>query len=189
MNTIHILRTEHEAILMVLEQLERAASAAAQGIPVPASIFSDIQEFFSVFVDRCHHGKEESEVFPRLVSSEEAALIARLEAEHTTGRQQAERYAAAVRTYVPGDALLGAQLAQAAGAYAAFLREHIDRETHELFPAIERSLAPQDQTLVEAFERIEEERIGPGTHERLHRMIDGLAGRIASVSASAPTQQ
>ncbi len=39
-------------------------------------------------------------------------------------------------------------------------------------------LANEDQTLNDAFERIEVEQIGAGTHERLHRMIMGLAPRI-----------
>ena len=36
----------------------------------------------------------------------------------------------------------------------------------------------RDQTIDDAFERIEVEKIGPGTHERLHGMIGGLPGRI-----------
>jgi hypothetical protein len=30
-------------------------------VPVPVDVFRDIQEFFDVFEDRCHHAKEESE--------------------------------------------------------------------------------------------------------------------------------
>jgi hypothetical protein len=51
------------------------------------------------------------------------------------------------------------------------------RNTDELFQATE-TLTEQDQELFDAFERVEEERIGPGTHERLHGMIDGLGARI-----------
>lgn len=178
MNTVALLRAEHAAILQVLDQLEQAAAAAAQGIAAPADIFQDIQEFLTIFVDRCHHGKEEAEVFPRLQPGH-AALIERLEAEHATGRQLALAFAQAVQTYLPGTAATGASLAASAHAYAAFLRRHIDQETQELFPAVERALEPQDQQMVAAFERIETERIGSGTHERLHGMIDGLPGRIA----------
>ncbi|MCC7105979.1 MAG: hemerythrin domain-containing protein [Chloroflexi bacterium] len=177
MQTVDTLRDEHNGVIAVLDQLERAVSAAEEGAPVPADVFADIQEFFAVFVDQCHHGKEEAELFPRLNSASGVALVLRLEAEHATGHQLAGAYAEAAEAYTPGNGPSGARLATAARAYAAFLRRHIDLETAELFPATAR-LADQDQDLVEAFERIEEEQIGPGTHERLHGMIAGLPARI-----------
>ena len=145
---------------------------------MPATIFQDVQEFLTIFVDRCHHGKEEAEIFPRL-QQDHAALVERLEAEHATGRQLALAFTQAVQTYLPGEAAAGASLATASRAYVAFLRRHIDQETQELFPVVEQVLGSEDQQMVAAFERIEVERIGPGTHERLHGMIDGLAGRVA----------
>jgi hemerythrin-like domain-containing protein len=178
MDTVTTLSTEHAAILQVLEQAEQAASAAAQGIPVPAGIFQDVQEFLMVFVDRCHHGKEEGELFPRL-QPDYAALVEQLEDEHTTGRQLALTYAQAVQSYQPGNATTGAALAAAARAYADFLRQHIDEENEHLLPVVEQALEAEDQHLVAAFERIEVERIGAGTHERLHGMIEGLPERVA----------
>lgn len=179
MKSVDILRDEHDAVLAVLDQLERAATAAEHGTPVPADVFADMQEFFSIFVDHCHHRKEEAGVFPRLVSvSGGAALIERLESEHEEGRRLANEFAAAVAAYVPGDRDAGARLAQAARAYGAALRQHIDAETTELYPAMEAALAEVDTAIAAEFDRIEIEEIGPGTHERLHGMIDSLPGRI-----------
>ena len=178
MQATAILSDEHRAVLTVLDQLERAVSAAEQGAAIPADVFSDIQEFFAVFVDRCHHGKEEAELFPRLIAAGQSELVRRLEAEHVTGRQRAAAYAQAVQAYQPGQRERGARLASAARAYADLLREHIALEDRALLPAIEQALPSADPALVRAFDRIEEERIGPGTHARLHGMIDSLAGRI-----------
>ena len=177
MKTIDTLRDEHNGVLYVLDQLERAVSAAERGSPVPQDVFADVQEFFAIFVDKCHHGKEEAELFPRLTTAPGRALVERLEAEHVTGRRLAGAYASAAQAYRPGLAESGARLAQAARDYADFLRGHIALETDELFRATE-AIAEQDQELYDAFERVEEERIGPGTHERLHGMIDGLGARI-----------
>ena len=63
------LRTEHNALLYVLDQLEHAAAAAAAGRAVPRDVFSDIEEVFCVFVDRCHHAKEETVLFPLLAAT------------------------------------------------------------------------------------------------------------------------
>src|SRR4051812_33621825 len=113
MRTIDTLRDEHNGVLNVLGQLERAASAAERGAPVPKDVFADVQEFFAVFVDKCHHGKEESELFPRLTSAPGRALVERLEAEHVTGRRLAGAYASAAESYQPGVAESGARLAAA----------------------------------------------------------------------------
>lgn len=169
-------------VFEVLDRLERAVALAEQGAPVPADVFADIREFCAGFVDLCHHGKEEAEVFPRLKTGARAALARRLEEEHGTGRRLAAAYAGAVERYAPGDVETSAELAEAARAYSAFLREHIELETHELFPAMESEISPEDATMFAGFERIEEERVGPGMHERLHAMVEGLESRLDSVA-------
>ncbi len=171
------LQTEHNAVLYVLDQLDRASTAAASGRAIPQAVFSDMEEFFRIFVTQCHHGKEESEVFPKLIAAGEP-LPLQLEKEHEHGRQMEQAYARAVASYDAGNAGAGAALEQAAAAYSTFLRRHIATETAELFPAMERHLQPADHALSEAFERIEVERIGAGVHERLHGMIEGLGARI-----------
>jgi hemerythrin-like domain-containing protein len=176
---IELLRAEHDGVTTVLTQLERAAAAAAQGAAVPADVFTDINDFFAVFVDHCHHSKEEREVFLRLANNPAAVTVQQaLAEEHQEGRQLAAAYAGAVRAYQAGDPTSGARLETAARAYDAQLRYHIDHETRHLFPLMERWLLDEDDQLVSAFDRIEEEEIGPGTHERLHGMIESLAGRI-----------
>ena len=132
MEAISVLHAEHEGVLVVLTQLERAVAAAERALPVPADVFTDIGEFFSVFVDRCHHSKEEAVVFPRLAGSAQGDVASHLEEEHGRGRELATAYAAAVRGYTPGDTASGQRLAAAARAYAAFLREHIDEEDRDL---------------------------------------------------------
>jgi hemerythrin-like domain-containing protein len=178
MDSVATLRDEHEGVLTVLDQLGRATAAAARGAAVPKDVFSDIQEFFAVFVDKCHHGKEEAQLFPLLVGGPATPLVRRLEDEHVVGRDLARAYADAVQAYEPGNAEFGAKLQRAADAYTAFLREHIALETDELFPAMIDALATRDEELNEAFERMEVDVIGAGTHERLHGMIEGLPKRI-----------
>ena len=100
MRTLDDLRTEHHIVLEVLDRLERAVSMAERGTRVPDDVFTDVQEFFATFVDRCHHGKDEAEVFPRLKGGAYAALAQRLEKEHGTGRKLAGAYAEAVGDYL-----------------------------------------------------------------------------------------
>ena len=56
------------------------------------------------------------------------------------------------------------------------LSTRIAKENTVLFPMAERRLGtPALTAMYEAFERLEEERIGPGRHEAFHRLLDDLA--------------
>lgn len=180
MRATEVLREEHDAVLVVLDALEQAVAAAERGRSVPKSIFTDVEEFFTVFVDRCHHGKEEAAVFSQLDADPgNAGLIEQLETEHETGKRLSAAYREALAGYTPGDIASARALAAASRAYDAMLREHIEEENSELFVAMEQSLASQDDALVREFDRHEIEEIGEGTHERIHGMIDSLPLRIA----------
>lgn len=180
MRATEVLREEHDAVLVVLDALEQAVTAAEHGLLVPKSIFEDVEEFFTVFVDRCHHGKEEAAVFSQLdAASGNAGLIEQLETEHETGKRLAAAFRQALANYSPGDIASARNLAAASRAYDGMLREHIEAENSELFVAMEQSLASEDEALVREFDRHEIEEIGEGTHERLHVMIDSLPLRIA----------
>ena len=63
-----ILRQEHEAILKVLGAAEEAARRIDSGGPVRREALSGLSEFFRLFADKCHHGKEEDLLFPLLES-------------------------------------------------------------------------------------------------------------------------
>jgi hemerythrin-like domain-containing protein len=181
MQSVQILRAEHDAVLGVLQPLEEGVGLAEQGVPVPRDFFVDVQEFFAVFVERCHHGREEAAVFGQLDAEPPGHhVVSHLDREHEAGRRLARAYADAVASYRPGDRLTAARLKDAVSAYGTLLRQHIDEESTELFPLMEQTLtAAKDDRIARAFDRLEVEAIGEGTHERLHGMIDSLPGRLA----------
>jgi hemerythrin-like domain-containing protein len=179
MKSIETLRNEHNAVLFVLDSLGPALTAAEQGVPVPADIFTDVGRFFSIFVEQCHNGKEEGAVFARMpASSTTTALTHQLEQEHENGKRLSAAYAAAVEKYTPGDIASAAEVAKAARAYGVALRAHIDEETSGLFTSMQESLSGEDDAMTAEFDRIELEEIGAGVHEEIHAMIDGLPPRI-----------
>lgn len=179
-----VLRDEHAGTRAVLAQLERAAAALERGAPVPVAVFRDIQEFLAVFLNRCHVGKEEAVLFPRLVGRGHDALLELLDAEHGEGQDLEAAYAAAVEAYAADEPATMRRLAAMARAYAAFLREHIAREDALLFPLVATALTGADPALLAAFARLERDEVGPGRHERMHRLAGGLAARLDRCQAA-----
>ncbi len=58
------LRDEHEAAKVMLNILERAVAKLEDGKDVDPAHFDQMLEFVTVFLDVCHHGKEEAYLFP-----------------------------------------------------------------------------------------------------------------------------
>jgi hemerythrin-like domain-containing protein len=181
-----VLRKEHDAILRMLDATEQVTRSLAGGARIPAHILSNTIEFFRLFADRCHHGKEEELLFPALEKKgmpRSGGPIGVMLMEHDSGRALIAEMAEAAKAYESGDKEAGRKWANAATNYARLLRDHIAKENNILFVMAERLLTPTEQEeLAVGFDAIEVEKMGEGTHERLHRMMDGLLAEVTTFS-------
>ncbi len=178
-----ILIEEHEVVLMALKAVD------PQGGPRSASGAARLLDFLRVFVDRCHHAKEEQYLFPavqRLGSPEASNLVDVLLEEHEMARTQIRAAQAALADAQAGSAQALVTLNRALSVYVEIIHPHIVRENDVLFPMVDRLLDERDQhELVVAFARIEAESLGPGVHERYHQLAHELAaGRTQSGGGS-----
>ena len=178
MKASEVLMNEHRAVERVLKVLDRSANQLDAGEAVPASLFEDSVDFLRNFADKCHHGKEETALFPALARAGvpvEQGPIGVMLAEHEQGRSYIRAMAEALEGYKRGDPAARSRLAESARGYAALLAQHIRKEDTVLFPIADRVLSDAtQQDLVAEFDRIESEHIGPGVHEHYHQMIDEL---------------
>jgi hemerythrin-like domain-containing protein len=177
-----VLRTEHDAILRMLDAAEEVARQLDRGQRVAPETLTGLLEFFRLFADRCHHGKEEDLLFPLLEKKglpRAGGPIGVMLHEHDQGRALVKQMADAAEAYGGGSTGAGGRWAEAARGYAFLLRQHIDKENNVLFVMAENLLTSTEQTeLATAFEKVEEEKMGPGTHERLHALMDKLTAQI-----------
>ncbi|MDP2857785.1 MAG: hemerythrin domain-containing protein [Bacillota bacterium] len=178
MNATEVLKTEHRAIERMLAVLETAAQRLEQGQRVRPDMLREAVDFVRNFADRCHHSKEEENLFPRLEARgvpREGGPIAVMLSEHEQGRAHVGAMAGAIDAYEGGDESAALTIAENARAYVELLREHIMKEDNVLFARADRVLSPADQQeLEQRFEQIETEVMGPGVHERYHRLLDDL---------------
>ena len=183
-----VLRQEHEAILRMLDAALQAARQLERSQPVKPSVLKGVMEFFQLFADKCHHGKEEALLFPLLEKKgvpRAGGPVGVMLHEHELGRSLIAEMTAATEAYSSGDLAAGPRWALAARKYADVLGHHIYKENEVLFVMAESMLSETEQhELAAAFERLELEKMGAGTHQRLHAQMEKLLAELAPVAPS-----
>lgn len=179
MNPTEDLKHEHKIILVIMGAADREARSIQTTGRVDVATLDKMVDFCQVFLDRCHHGKEEEYLFPMLekkgVAREQGPIGVMLQ-EHEAGRQRLKAIAASLPQAGAGDPQAVAGLAASLEAYSALLRAHIDKENNVLFPMADGLFSPADQeALLQGFAKHEAEEIGPGVHEKYHQLAHELA--------------
>lgn len=178
MEPIEELKNEHRGVETMLRIIEAVSKRSADGHEIDKRDFDAILEFLAVFVDRCHHGKEEEFLFPALESSgvpRDHGPIGVLLQEHEQGRQLVGQLRDAAEKVISGDKAAGRTIEKTALEYVGLLGRHIEKEESVLFPMALDTLGPEKQAeLSGAFETLEEDRIGPGKHEEFHQLLHRL---------------
>jgi hemerythrin-like domain-containing protein len=173
------LKDEHEGVKIMLSILEQVCRhLEAVGNP-NREHFEGILEFLKVFVDKCHHGKEEDLLFPALIAVgvPKEGPIAVLLHEHEMGRHYVKTMGEAYAAYIAGDKSKSKEIMQNGHGYISLMKDHIEKENNVLFVMADSRLSEKRQDeLFEGFEKIEEERIGVGKHEEFHGLLKRLSG-------------
>lgn len=182
MNATDVLSNEHRAVELVLMTMEKFADRLdSTEEELDTSIVEDSLEFASGFVDRCHHAKEEELLFPLLVERgvrKDGGPIGAMLHEHNESRGMIAWIRENLDKWTAGDDDARPALAEAMRCYAALMRSHIFKEDEVLFVAAEAAISDEDnEHLIKEFNEIEERKIGPGVHERYHKMLDNLLER------------
>lgn len=179
MTPTEILKHEHQIVLLVLKGADREGTGARKNGKCDAATIEKMVDFFKMFVDRCHHAKEEQHLFPALEKHgvpKEAGPIGVMLSEHEKGRGHVRAIAAALPGVKSGRPNAAAEVGEQLLAYAALLRSHIDKEDNVLFPMADRLLSPRERRdMVKAFDLVEAEEIGEGVHEKYHQLAHELA--------------
>jgi hemerythrin-like domain-containing protein len=161
----------------VADRLQAGASVAPDHL-------ERIVEFLQVFADNrrlrtvAHHAREKDLLF---VSLEEAGIprqggpVAVMRAESTAGQDCVRAMGEAVAGCRDGDSDAVSRYARNARGYIDLLTRHIDKEDNVLYPMADRALSPAEQDeLLEGFEQVERDRVGPGRHEDYHLLLHEL---------------
>jgi hemerythrin-like domain-containing protein len=163
------LRNEHEAILHVLDILDKVIANKDIDEKAKLQFADELVYFLQIFADKCHHGKEENYLFAELVKNgvpNEGGPVGVMLQEHKLGREYIAEMSAAQKAGIWEEFTVSAR------KYYDLLQAHIMKENNVLFMMADRMLneSMQDE-LFKKFEEHEENVIGHGVHEKLHAKI------------------
>ena len=187
---MQILVNEHETIESVLDAVEAVAGRADAG-PFPREFYEKAVDFIATFADRCHHAKEEGQLFPLLAERGmplEMGPIGCMLEEHAQGRAHVAAIRGALPAAAAGDAGAAQTVRDEAQGYCGLLRTHIQKENNILFRWGDQLLTPEDKdTLQKRFQCSQHGPLPPGTHEK----YIALAAELRSIAGlkSAPQRQ
>jgi len=178
MDPIAVLMEEHRVIEVVLGCLRKMSDYTTTTGQVEGASARKAIEFFRMFADQCHHGKEETYFFPFVESlgfPREGGPTGVMLAEHEEGRALVREMAAAVSAAERGETSGGEDFVFAADRFVALLSSHIEKEDHCLFSMARDRMSPEDAQFLAAQFAAAGREIGEGTHEGYRRLADELA--------------
>lgn len=168
------LKAEHEGIKLMLMVLGKILGKPET---INQEHFAKILEFLKIFVDKCHHGKEEDLLFPAMEKAgvpRDGGPIGVMLMEHVQGRGYVKGMSDAFDKFKKDRKAMTA-IVENGNNYIELLTQHIEKENNILFAMADRVLSKEAQDeLEEGFEKLEVERIGLGKHEEFHGLLHQL---------------
>src|SRR5262249_24242818 len=143
---------------------------------------AQVIDFTGNFVDRFHHDKEESSLFPILQEhgiGEAGGRLAAMKHEHTVEKQLTADLAAAIEGRSRRDTDSVKQFVEAAYRYSAHLTSHMQKEEALLFRFADELLDDDQKDRLMAEFRRSEAALGRDVYERYERVAEELEKKWA----------
>lgn len=181
MKPTEILSSEHRVIESMLTVLERICQKAEEAGKLDREDATSVVTFIRMFADKCHHGKEEGQLFPAMEAKGvpcESGPIGVMLSEHEQGRLFVRGMAENLESATTGDHSALRSFVENALSYVLLLRAHILKEDNILFPMAARLMSAEEQAaLLAQFEVVESDHMGTGTHEKFLQLAEELTSK------------
>jgi uncharacterized protein len=180
-----LLMDDHQAAEKVIAALERGFDSS-EG-PDPALVAAAV-DFFTTYLEGCHHQKEEQHLFPLLEARglpRQAGPLSVMLTEHEENRRMLTEFERLGRGYARGEKANLQPLQALFSAYATLMKQHFWKENDILYPMGLRVLGASDgDRLVAGFDACERA-IGVDTRKRYFALATDLANRSQVEDLSA----
>lgn len=170
-----LLMDDHQATERVFDAVEKAFGKP-EG-PAPQMI-ADMMRYFEIYLDGCHHKKEENWLFARMAElgiPMEGGPLAVMIGEHEQNRVILAHMRPLADAYVAGDPDARAPLQRAFAQYIGLLKEHFWKENDILYPMALRLFGDDDARHVIDGIAAEEAKLPEGTRAEWYALAERIA--------------
>lgn len=172
------LKQEHEAIKSLLQVLDKICGELDSGENVGPEYLDKMLEFFKVFADVYHHGKEENLLFRAIENfgaPEDKAQVHVMLIDHRIEHDYVESMNKAVSDYKQDAGDASDRFVENGRSYIIPINQHIEKEDSAVYPIADECLPKEAQLkLVNKLETVERDVIGIGEHKKLHKLLYNL---------------
>ena len=179
------LEQEHRTIEKILRVTGVLVDELTENRDIDDDILRDLCQFLRVYGHQCHHGKEESYLFPMLERHgvpEEGCPLGALRHEHERSRVLTQELVQASAEYAANRHNGSSALSEVLRNIAQFYPAHIWKEEYLLFPMARKVLSEEDdQRLLKEFKSVESD-IYSYAHESYEQLATELEDRVVKTS-------
>ena len=179
------LEHEHRTIEKIVRVMGVLVDELAENRDIDDDVLRDLCQFLQVYGHQCHHGKEESYLFPMLESHgvpEEGCPLGALRHEHERSRALTQELVQASAEYAANRHHSSSTLSEVLRNLAQFYPAHIWKEEYLLFPLARKVLSEEDdQRLLKEFRSVESD-IYSYAHESYEQLATELEDRVLTTS-------
>ena len=169
------LMIEHRLIERMIALFKKTLGQIDQARKVDPVFIDTAVDFFRIYADRTHHGKEENILFRELdkrpLSPEDRRIMNELIQEHVFGRNTTKALVEANEQYRKGDEAALASISEKLKILIDFYPRHIEKEDKAFFPAARSYFTnEEDQAILAEFWEFDRKMI----HEKYMNLVEEL---------------
>jgi hemerythrin-like domain-containing protein/rubredoxin len=178
MEPIGPLTWEHRRIEKILPILESEIKKIDELQTVDPNKINQIGDFFRIYADKTHHGKEEDILFKELedkpLNDEEREIMEQLKKEHDLSRRTVDKLLNANLDYERGNDNAILEIKKALKQLGEIYPEHISKEDTEFFhPSMNHFTVPEKQKMLKDFNEFDMNMI----HKKYRMVLENLSSK------------
>ncbi|MBN2516420.1 MAG: hemerythrin domain-containing protein [Deltaproteobacteria bacterium] len=179
MKPIGPLMWEHRLIESMVSLVRKEIVKINEESEVRTTFIDVIVDFFRIYADRTHHGKEEDILFRELkkkkMDSQHETIMNELIEEHTYGRKTVGRLIDAKEYYERGDSSALGEIVERLKELSEFYPRHIEKEDKRFFyPCLEYFSQNEQDEMLKEFWTFDRNMI----HEKYRKVVEEYGGKV-----------